>query len=62
MTAVVTKLNRAKRLRCSTRKFHNTLRWLKKSAHRKDRRKAREALKQGREYYSVPRLTGWDLV
>ncbi len=62
MAAVVAKLNRAKRYRCSTTKFHNTLRWLKKSAHRIDRRKAREALKQGKEYHSVPRLTGWDVV
>ncbi len=62
MAGIVTKLNRAKRLRCSNSKFRRTLRWYKKSAHRVDRRKAREALKQGQEYHSIPRLTSWDIV
>jgi hypothetical protein len=62
MAAVVTKLNQAKRYRCSTPKFHHTLRWLKRRAHRLDRRKAKQSLKEGKEYYSVPRLTGWDII
>lgn len=61
MPSLVTKLNKAKRYRASTGKFHNTLRWLKKSAHRVDRRKAREAIKLGEEYHTTPRLTGRDI-
>ena len=61
MPAIVTKLNRAKRYRASTRSFQKTLRWMKKRAHRLDRRKAKQALKQGKEYHSVPRLTAWDI-
>lgn len=62
MASVVTKLRRAKQMRCKTRKFQNTLRWLKKRAYRIDRRKSREALKQDKEYISIPRLTEWDII
>lgn len=62
MAAIVTKINQAKRYRCSNKKFRRTLRWLKRSAHRVDRRKAREAMKRGEDYHSTPRLTGWDII
>lgn len=60
--AIVTKLNAAKRYRCSTRSFRKTLRWMKASAHRAYRRAARQAMKAGREVNEKPRLTGWDII
>ena len=55
--ANVTKLNKAKRLRCRTRSFRKTLRWVKEHAHRSYRRDSRQALKTGRGIDESLRLT-----
>ncbi|WP_200255089.1 hypothetical protein [Thiococcus pfennigii] len=60
--AIVTKLNRAKRYRCSTRSLRETLRWMKAHAHRAYRRAARQAIRAGREINEKPRLTEWDII
>jgi hypothetical protein len=60
--ANVTKLNKAKRLRCRTRSFRKTLRWIKEHAHRSYRRDSGQAVKTGRGIEEKPRLTSWDIV
>ena len=61
--ANVTKLNKAKRLRCHTRSFRRkTLRWMKEHAHRSYRRASKQAVKTEQEIDESPRLTSWDVV
>jgi hypothetical protein len=60
--AIVTRLDTAKRYRCSTNSFRKTLRWMKAHAHRTYRRAARQAIQAGREVNEKPRLTGWDII
>jgi len=60
--ANVTKLNQAKRLRCRTRSFRKTLRWMKELAHRSYRRASKQAVKTEQEIDESPRLTSWDVV
>jgi len=57
----VTKLNKAKRLRCRTRSFRKTLRWMKEHAHRSYRRATKQAVKKGQEIDEKPKLTSWDV-
>jgi len=59
--AIVTKLDKAKRLRCHTRSFRKTLRWMKDRAHRTYRRASKQAVKTEREIEEKPRLTSWDI-
>lgn len=59
--AIITKLNKGKRVRCKTRSFRKTLAWLKSYAHRSYRRAAKQAVKSGRDVNEKPRLTGWDI-
>jgi hypothetical protein len=60
--ANITKLSKAKILRCNTRSFRKTLRWMKAHAHRSYRRAAKQAVRTGREINEKPRLTDWDIV
>ena len=53
----VTKLNKARRLRCRTRSFRKTLRWMKELAHRSYRRASKQAVKTEQEIDESPRLT-----
>lgn len=60
--ANVTKLSKAKNLRCKTRSFRKTLKWVKSHAHRSYRHAAKQAIKTGREINEKPRLTDWDII
>lgn len=56
---IITKLNKAKRISRISRK---NLRDMKKSAHRRYRRCAKQALHNEKEINEKPRLTNWDIV
>ena len=58
----VTKLSKAKSLRCNTRSFRKTLKWMKSHAHRTYRRAAKQAIRSGREVNEKPRLTDWNII
>lgn len=60
--AIITKLNKAKKYRCKTRSFRQTLRWLKARAQRLYRRQAKQAVRAMRDVNEMPRLTDWDIV
>ncbi len=60
--AIVTKLNRAKKLRCQTRTLRKELAWRKAYAHRAYRRAAKQAIQTDRDVNEKPRLTGWDII
>jgi hypothetical protein len=62
MSLVIRAVRKAKQYRCHTGRFATEMRKRKQYAHRLERHRVKQAIRQGKEYVPKPLLTDWDII